>query len=192
MKRNSKIVLILGCLLIAISFALLIYLQVQTKQAECKNAEIVQIIESIVSDHREGSIDQDREAKMPTLEVNGDDFVALLEFPSRGLTVPVRNTWDKQKVVFYPCRFSGSAYDGTLIIGGYDQAGQFDFFDRVQIGDTVIVTDMTGCVFSYEVSWVERSSSAQAEVLLDGAADLTLFVRDAQLLEYIILRCVVN
>jgi len=40
------------------------------------------------------------------------------------------------------------------------------------------------------VALVERSDSAQAEILLDDTADLTLFVRDAQGLEYILLRCV--
>jgi len=39
---------------------------------------------------------------------------------------------------------------------------------------------------------VDRSDSAREEILTDKDSDLTLFVRDAQLLEYIILRCVVK
>ena len=48
---------------------------------------------------------------------------------------------------------------------------------------------MTGTTFSYTLEQVERRSSASAKSLLDADADLTLFVRDARLLEYIILRC---
>ena len=46
--------------------------------------------------------------------------------------------------------------------------------------------------FSYVVERVDRSSTAQADVLMNEESDLTLFVRDAQLLEYIILRCVMK
>jgi len=127
---------------------------------------------------------------MPALELHGADFIALLEIPAYGLKLPVCSMWDKEAVMSYPCRFYGSTYDGTLIVGGYDQAGQFDFFDRIQDGAAVTVTDMTGSTFSYAVALVERSDSAQAEILLDDTADLTLFVRDAQGLEYILLRCV--
>lgn len=189
MRRAGKVIFILGCLLIVLSFLLLFWLQVQTKQAERTNAEIVQIMETILTDRREGTKDADKKTDMPTLELHGEDFIALLEIPSHGLKLPVCNVWDKGKVVMYPCRFYGSADSGTLIIGGYDQPGQFDFFDRIPNDSVVTITDMTGTTFSYVVDHVERSTSADAEVLIDDEADLTLFVRDAQVLEYIILRC---
>lgn len=190
MKRNNKFLLYFGCLLLGVSLLLLVFLQIQTKRAERTNAEIVQTMEAILTDRRDGTIDLTREADMPALELYGEDYIALLEIPSYGLALPVGGTWDKGKVVFHPCRFYGTAYNGTLIIGGFDQPGQFDFFDRIQDGTTIKVTDMTGCTFSYMVESVERSDSAEAKILLDSKADLTLFVRDAQLLEYIMLRCV--
>ena len=78
------------------------------------------------------------------------------------------------------------------VIVGYDQPGQFDFLDEVSDQTMVKITDMTGQEFCYTVDCVERSDSAQAEILIDDKADLTLFVRDAQLLEYIIVRCVMR
>ena len=179
----------MGGLLLGGSLLLLLFLQVRTRQTERKNAQTVQLMESILTDRREGSIDLEREPEMPVLELNGEDHIALLEIPAYGLKLPVRAAWDKSKVAQQPCRFYGSAYHGNLVIGGYDQAGQFDFFDRIQDGSPITVTDMTGCVFSYVVSRVERSDSAEAEKLMDDEAELSLFVRDAQLLEYIILRC---
>ena len=105
-------------------------------------------------------------------------------------TLPVAGSWDAGKVNSYPCRFWGTVYDGSLIVGGADQPGQFAGFDRIFDGSAVTVTDMTGAEFSYVVDRVERSKSAQAEVLMAGEADLTLFARDAYSLEYVILRCV--
>lgn len=190
MRKTGKTIFILGCLLIACSLALLLLLQVRMTHAERINAEIVQTMEAILNDRKEGTKDFERDPEMPALEIHGEDFIGLLEIPAFGLKLPICSTWDKGKVVSYPCRFYGSAYDGTLIIGGYDQSGQFDFFDRIQNSAAVSITDMTGTTFSYVVSRVDRSDSAQAEILMDNDADLTLFVRDAQLLEYIILRCV--
>lgn len=192
MRRNSKAIFVLGCLLIACSLVLLFLLQAQTKQAKRTNIEIVQTMETILTDRREGITDLERGTEMPALELRGEDFIALLEIPSYGLKLPVCGIWEKGKVASYPCRFCGTAYNGTLIIGGYDQPGQFDFFSSIPNGVIVTVTDMTGSTFSYVVDRVERSNTAQAEVLVDDGADLTLFVRDAQLLEYIILRCVVK
>lgn len=192
MMRNGKAVFIAGCLLIVLSLLLLLLLQVQMKQAERINAGIVDTMESVLVCRTEGTQDPTQTMEMPALELHDEDFIALLEIPSYGLQLPVCSTWDKGKVLSYPCRFCGSVYNGTLVIGGYDHPGQFDFCDSIPNDTVVKVTDMTGCTFSYVVDDIERSASAPAEVLIDDTADLTLFVRDAQLLEYIILRCVVK
>ena len=192
MKQNGKSLLILGCALFSLGIALLLLIQVHTMQSARENAQIIQIMEVILTDRREGTIDLDYEEEMPALELHGEDFVAMLEIPSHGLKLPVSNTWDKEKIWSYPCRFFGTAYNGTLVIGGCDQAGQFDFFDHIQDGAEVTVTDMTGSVFSYLVDRVERSSSVEVRILADTDTDLILFVRDAQLLEYIIVRCVMK
>lgn len=192
MRRNGKIFFILGGLLIVAGLAMLFWMNTQTKRAAHINGEIVQTMERILPERSRGTLDFEREAEMPALELRGEDFIALLEIPAYGLKLPVGGVWDKGQVRFWPCRFYGSAYNGTLVVGGYDQPGQFDFFDRIQNGTVITVTDMTGSAFSYVVDRVDRAGNAQAEVLLDDEADLTLFVRDAQLLEYIILRCVAS
>ena len=192
MKRNSKAIFVIGCLLITCSLIMLVVLQVRVQSAKRTNMEIVQTMEIILKDRREGVIEFEQEKEMPVLELKGEDFIALLEMPSFGLKLPVLGNWDKGKVTSFPCRFCGTSYNGNLVIGGYDQPGQFDFFDGVPNGTTVKVTDMTGSEFYYIVDCVERSDSAQAEILIDDKVDLTLFVRDAQLLEYIILHCVMR
>ena len=48
---------------------------------------------------------------------------------------------------------------------------------------------MTGLVFHYVIDRIDRSASASEEILTAGNADLTLFVRNAYGLDYILLRC---
>ena len=89
----------------------------------------------------------------------------------------------------HPCRFWGSVYDSSLVIGGADQQGQFDFCDQIDIGNAVIITDMTGAAFSYTVACVERAARADADWLLSEDYDLTIFAKDAFSLEYLAVRC---
>jgi len=190
MRRSAKVVFALGCVLILCSLALLAVSQLRVKRGQEIAAKVVETMETILPERREGLSDTYRNMEMPALEIDGEDYVALLEIPAFGVRLPVSGSWEKAKVTSCPCRFWGTVYDGSLIVGGYDQPGQFDCFDRIQDGTAVTVTDMTGAEFSYAVERIERSDSAEAEKLMDSAADLTLFVRDAYLLEYIILRCV--
>ena len=188
MKKFGKILFALGSLLIVLSLVLLVFMQANARKAEAENERIVQIMESILTDRRAGSAGET--GPMPVLNLQGEDYVALLEIPAYGLKLPVGNVWDSGLAVSHPCRFDGSAYDGSLVIGGFDQAGQFDFFDRISDGAKVILTDMTGCTFTYEVARVDRADSAEAGILMQDEAALTLFVRDSRLLQYIIIRCV--
>lgn len=192
MRKIGRICIVLGCLLIAGSLALFLTMQVGTAQAQRCNAQVVQRIGGILPPLQPGIRDAYIDMTMPVLELDGTDYAALLDIPALGLTLPVADVWDKGAVRQQPCRFSGTVYDGSLIIGGSDRAGQFSCFDRMQPGNEVSVTDMTGTVFSYVVDRIDRASSASAAVLTAGESDLTLFVRDAYGLEYILLRCVVK
>ena len=76
-----------------------------------------------------------------------------------------------------------------MVIGGADDPRQFGFCDEIDLGVTVTVTDMTGAEFTYTVSRVDRSSSAEASWLTDAQHDLTLFCRDQYSMEYLAVRC---
>ena len=190
MKRRANLFLVIGCLLVAGSLALLAYSRIHSAQAQKRNAEVVAQITTILPGRIDGVMESYSNMEMPAMQIGGEDYIGLLEIPAFGLTLPIGSSWDAGKVTSYPCRFWGTVYDGSLVVGGADQAGQLDCLDQIWDGGVVTVTDMTGSVFRYMVSRVERSKSAQAEVLLDDAADLSLFVRDAYNLEYIIVRCV--
>ena len=49
--------------------------------------------------------------------------------------------------------------------------------------------DMTGVQFRFAVSRIDRSKNPDTDVLIQDTWDLTLFARDAQSLEYILVRC---
>ena len=192
MRRISKLILFLGGLLVAASLGLLLFTQVQSKQALAENAQLVENLYSILPPPTKGIMESYSDNSMPALEIDGTDYSALVDIPALGITLPVADAWDKHKVALHPCRFYGSAYDGSLIIGGVDQPGQFADFKLLSLDAEVTITDMTGAVFTYAITEIEWRNSADAEVLLDSDAHLTLFVRNAYGTDYILLRCMMR
>ena len=78
-------------------------------------------------------------------------------------------------------------YDGTLIVGGRSEDGNFDFIDQLDAGEELTFTDMTGRVFRYTVRKICHADNARAETLVDSESALTLFVKNKG--AFLIVRC---
>ena len=190
MRKNMvRLVRILGICLILCGAGLLLVQQLRINGARKTARETAAAIEAILPERTAGIPDSYTDLSMPVLEFGGEDYIGILELPAFGVTLPVGSEWDSGKVGSYPCRFWGSVNDASLVIGGADQRGQLDFCDRIDLGATVKVTDMTGAEFRYSVARVDRSKEARTQWLCDENYDLTLFARSAASFEYIAVRC---
>lgn len=188
LKRKTTLLLILGIGLIAISLCLVLVGLICSHVGNRTCQKVVARMEEILPERTPGTPGLYPDTGMPTLEIDGVDYVAMLEIPSAGVELPIANNWDGKKLSHSPARFSGSAYNHTLIIGGADQSKQFAFCGQIDQGALVTVTDMTGAQFTYRVSRIDRGKHADAQWL--SGADLTLFCRDTFSMNYIAVRCV--
>lgn len=189
MKKRVPIALILGCCLLICSFCLFAFAQIRIYRALVKAEDVVRKIEELLPKRIGGVAGSVSDSAMPVLEMGKEDYIALVEVPGFGVTLPVCSSWDVGKLSGSPCRFWGSVYDNSLVIGGSDQKGQFDFCDRINPGAVITVTALNGEEFKYQVARVDRAKHAKAEWLMEETYDLTLFVRAAYSLEYIAVRC---
>lgn len=189
MKKRWNLFQILGVLLILSSLGFLIFTQLQAVSSQKKTTTLCAQIEALLPQRTSGMAGSYSNPEMPILQLQGDDFIGLVEVSAFGLKLPIGSEWDTSKLTAYPCRLYGSVYNSTLILGGSDQAGQFDFFKNTDLGCVVTVTDMTGAEYTYTVFRVDRSKTADADKLMDQGSDLTLYVRDRYSMDYIILRC---
>ncbi len=188
MRRAGKLIIILGVLLILISFGYMAYLHFTADRAELDTADMLSKLKELLPPESKGTPEEYSSADMPALQIDGRDIVGLISIPALNRELPLAAEWDKKTLISLPQRFSGSTYDSTLVIGGYDREGQLDCLKRLDIGNEVSVTDMTGAKFSYTVSVIERKKSLENDVL-EQDHDLTLFVRDSETMDYIIVRC---
>jgi len=188
-KKNFSYLQILGIGLILCSAGLLLFQHFRAHSAVKSAKAVVSQIEALLPVRSTGVPGIYADPAMPVLELDGEDFSGLLDVPAFGVTLPVGSIWDTGKLGFYPCRFWGSANDNSLVIGGTDQQGQFDFCDKIDLGAIITVTDMTGAEFTYSVSQVDRAKHADTGWLCSEDHDLTLFARANFSLEYIAVRC---
>lgn len=189
MRKIGKWLIDAGALLILCSVGLVLFGQLSATRAQSEAANTLAHIDTLLPAPTVGTPDAFSSMQMPTLSVNGTDIVGVLEIPACSLRLPIGDTWETRNRASFPRRFAGSVYDGSLSVGGYDQKGQFDCLKVVDIGTAVTVTDMTGARFSYEVTDILRKTSAEAETLTSVDADLTLFVREAYSMDYIVVCC---
>ena len=188
-KGKFPIVLVLGICLVVVSFALIVGIQIRTHLGANESQKVVTRMSELLPERTVGVPEISSNPNMPVLEINDVDYVALIEIPSLNLTLPVADAWNSQKLYNSPARFYGSCYDHSLVIGGADNSYQFSFCDKIDNGTVIIVTDMTGTQFSYTVSRVDRSKSAESNWLISRDYDLTLFCRDTLSMEYVAVRC---
>ena len=188
-KRKFSLTIILGGCLVLLSLFLLIVLQIRAHTGNRQSQRIASKMEELLPERTAGVPGTYSFTTMPVLEIEGTDYSAMLEIPAFGCTLPVADKWDSSKLSRSPARFWGSAYDGTLVIGGSDDPQQFGFCDKIGHGTQVILTDMTGSRFTYTVSRIDRSRHAETYWLATADDDLTLFCHGISSTEYIAVRC---
>lgn len=113
--------------------------------------------------------------EMPTVNIDGRDYVAMLSIPCLELELPILSDWSYPALKVAPCRYLGSAYRGDLILMAHNYASHFGRIKDLRPGDAVQLTDMDGNLFTYQVVELETLDKTAVEDMEAGDWDLTLF-----------------
>ena len=188
-KKLSFILGTVGILLIisAVSIGII------EKISERRSAENVKVIcdelISLLPEITDGISEEMRDLRMPSLQLDGIDYIGVINVPAFDKELPVSNIWNKNKVSSYPCRYTGSLYDGSLIIGGSSADGQFDFVKDIMIGEKLHFTDTRGLRYSLVVSDIRQTKDVSGESLKKRKGDLILFARNPFAFDYTVICC---
>ena len=117
-----------------------------------------------------------QEAQVVTeIEIDGRPYIAVLEIPALELTLPVIGSWSEENGKIAPCRYSGSFLNNNLVICAHNYKSHFGNLPVLELGDSVVLTDMDGNVYSYQVSEKLVISGMDLAELEAGEWDLTMF-----------------
>ena len=115
------------------------------------------------------------DVEMPVITANGRNCIGTLEIPAQSLNLSVMENWTYERLRYAPCRYSGSAYTGNLILCAHNYTSHFGGLASLEPGSQVQFTDGDGNVFRYEVTAMEILQPDQTEAMQQGDWDLTLF-----------------
>lgn len=117
----------------------------------------------------------DPDMEMPTVEINGYDYIGTLTIPVLDLELPVMDTWSYPQLKISPCRYSGTAYKKNFVIAAHNYNAHFGRLKDLRLGDQLTFTDIEGNVFNYDVCQIETLYPTEVEKMKSGGWDLTLF-----------------
>lgn len=194
MKRKlGALLMVLGCLLLAVSLSFFLRNQEEAVQAQAQAESVMsEIVVSI--QHRQ---EQKQEAifygeetapivpavdyadeeprEMTVSNINGYDYIGFLTIPALSLELPIMQDWSYDRLRISPCRYTGNLFDDDLVIMAHNYASHFGTLKDLHTGDEIIFTDMDGNSHSFCVASIETLAPTAIEEMVAGEYALTLF-----------------
>lgn len=192
MKKQGKIILqklcvLAGTLLLMAACAILFLWQWNIHASQRQTQDYVHTLRCLIPEVQNVALEARRDNSMPLFSLDGKDFIGILEIPLYDSTLPVCADWGNPSQ--YPRCLSGSIYDRSIQIGATSQAGQYDFYRELSVGDSVFFTDMEGNRYALEISDLRYKKHADQTALQSCDAALTLFIKNVYAFEYLIVFC---
>ena len=134
-----------------------------------------ELLSSVIQQMPEVVLTPNHSGPMPIVDVDGRSFIGTVEIPSLGLLLPIQDEWSKDNARVAICRYKGSVYDNDFIVCGHNYPEHFGNLPELEIGSAVIVTDMNGCAFHFQVTNIETLGAYDTNEMEAGEWDFTLF-----------------
>ena len=156
-KKSGVILISLGAVLILAALLLFLYNRSEDRRAG-------QEAESLLEDVRSAmAANADPEPQEEPAEEITYDYAGVIAIPDLSLELPVIDQWSYARLKVAPCRQSGAAADGDLVIAAHNYKSHFGYLDRLEPGASVIFTDMEGTVYRYAVEEIRQLAPEDAE-----------------------------
>ena len=197
-KQKGRFLIRLGLLLIAAALCFIIYNLYEEHRAREQSGQALDALQEYIpgSDQNNDTSMPDYmlnpDMEMPTQTIDGIDYIGVLEIPSLNLELPVISQWSYPNLRIAPCRYSGSAYSGGLVIAAHNYDSHFGRLKTLQTDDEVIFTDIDGNTFTYKVAVMEILEPLATEEMKSEEWDLSLFTCTIGGRSRVTVRCVLE
>ena len=112
---------------------------------------------------------------MPTGEIKGYEYIGILSIPVLEVELPVLTDWSYAKLKVAPCLYHGNSYEPDFVIAAHNYQSHFGRLSRLQAGDLVVFTDVTGNIYYYEVILLETLAENATREMITSGFDLSLY-----------------
>lgn len=127
--------------------------------------------------------------QMNSIDIDGIKYSCLLKIPNLGLELLVASEYNEPNLKNGPCVYQGSIYLKNLILVGHNYTSQFGKLTSIAYGEEIILEDVSGNIFNYEVVDVMKISQYDVDSLLSLDYDLIMFTCTLSRSERIVVGC---
>lgn len=124
----GTVCIVLGVLLMLAAGGLYAYNRYEDAHAGAEAQTVVQDLEEKVVEKTETAAESTPEemtAELPSVFVDGYDYVGVLTIPALDLRLPVMQDWSYPKLKIAPCRQYGSSRTNDLVIAAHNYETHF-------------------------------------------------------------------
>ena len=164
MRRAGPVLMALGLALLAAAGCLALGNGAEDLRAGAASARVLALLESSAA----------APAETEAAVAGESDCLGSLTIPKLKLELPILSDWSYENLKTAPCRYSGSARDGDLVLLAHNYKTHFGPIRRLKPGDRVVFQDTEGTVFEYQVVDSAVVSPTAVEEVTAGSHDLTL------------------
>lgn len=134
--------------------------------------------ETVGEDLFEAYIEETDPIEEETAVVNGDSYIGIISIPKLGIELPVMSEWSYPNLKLSPCRYTGDAESGNIIIAAHNYSSHFGNISELVSGDEIIFTAVNGKEYRYITVLSENLGGTDVERLVNDNENnwnLTLF-----------------
>ncbi len=169
---KGRIMILLGFICFGIAANIVVHNQSEDLAAGVSAAGLLEGVEAQITNT---PIDMNPTGDMKSVDVNGQSFIGIITIPAIDIRLPIQTEWSSANAKTSPCRYKGSVYENNLIVAGHNYQRHFGNLKNLVSGDTIIVTDIDGRQYYYEVTNIEEIGTYEVDAMDEGEWDFTVF-----------------
>ncbi len=169
-RRIGTIFVIFGLVLICSALSLLFYNSYQEENSYKETENVLSALEGEIKNSTQA--DSSNET---TVDVNGYDYIGVIEIPKIEIKLPVLSEWDYARLKIAPCRQFGSISTDDIVIAAHNYKKHFGSLSSLNIGDEIILTDTSKNTHEYSVARIEVLNPTDVEKVQNSGYDLVLY-----------------
>lgn len=195
MNKIGEKFIIIGVILLIVSLSIMIYNKYEDFEAGNDSKKALTLIKNEVEENNQNDsmiqtlLNNNEVKEMKTTKINGYDYIGTVTIPVLNLELPVMSEYDYTRLRKAPCRYYGSLYTNDLIICAHSYKTHFKYLDKLKQNDYVVITDVDGNNYIYEVLEIEILKATEVSEMINNDFDLTLYTCASDRTTRITVRC---
>lgn len=174
-RRFGIVCILLGVCCLLSAAGIVVYNKWDDKNAQKASQDMLQEIQQQIAEESDSENEEQHPQQIPVGEIKGYEYIGILTIPALEVELPVLTDWSYAKLKVAPCLYYGNCYEPDFVIAAHNYQSHFGRLSKLQAGDIVTFTDVSGNIYGYEVILIETLAENATKEMITSGFDLSLY-----------------